>query len=179
MDGPYLERPDTRAEQYLVGALLAAVCLAAGWLVVRIRSTPGAAHPLEFTGLFLLLALAAYLGHAGYELSTVRYALRDQRFRVAQGRRAVELDLRQPLRLHRWLNRWDGSGAAAAELGVAEVEWYPPVALVRTACWVVVGHDPAGLCRAVAVRPSPHLLALLREMAVPKWGEEVGETADR
>ncbi len=179
MDEPYLERPDTRAERYLVGALLAAVCLAAGWLIARLRATPGAAHPLEFTGLFLLAGLAGYLLFAGWELLTVRYALGEQAFRAAQGRRVAELDLTQPVRLHRWLGRWEGGGSAAAELGVPDVEWFPPFALVRTACWVVVGHDPAGRRRAVAIRPSPQLLARLREWAQPKWGEESGAALDR
>lgn len=179
VDGHYQEQPETRVERYLVGALLLAVFLTAGWLVARIRATPGAAHPLEFTGLFLLLALAAYLGLLAYELLTVHYVLGEQQLRVAQGRRMVVFDLLQPIRLHRWLHRWEGSGSAAADLGVPEVEWYPPLALVRTGFWVVMGCDQTGRPRAVALRPSPRLLALLREWAAPRWGEEDGEAADR
>ena len=179
MAGHYLERPQTRLEQYVIGTLLLAVFVAAGWLVVRIRATPGAAHPLEFTGLFLLLALAAYLGLVTHELLTVRYVLVGHQFTVAQGRRTVNLDLRRPIRLHRWLRRWDGNGSAAAELEVADVEWFPPVVLARTACWVVVGRAPDGRLRAVALRPSPRLLALLREHATPRWEENHGATSDR
>lgn len=178
-DGHYQERPETRAERCLVGALLLAVCLTGGWLIARIRAAPGAARPLEFTGLFLLLGLAVYLGFLAYALLTIRYELGQRQFRVAQGRRAVEFDLGHPIRLQRWLRRWDGSGSAVGELEVPDVEWYPPVVLARTACWVVIGRGPDGLRRAVAIRPSPRLLALLREWAAPRWGDGVDETADR
>ena len=176
MEAAHRERPDTRIELYLVVGLLVAAFAGAGWLVARIRTAAGAPRPLEFAGLLLLLVLGVYLCLLAYELRTVCYLLGEQELRVAQGRRSVTIDLSRPMRLHRWLNRWNGE-AAPRELGGAAVEWYPPVAVVRTGTWVVVGQDMEGRRRALALRPSPRLLALLREWAVPSWwGEEHDET---
>ncbi|MBP2017105.1 hypothetical protein J2Z79_000479 [Symbiobacterium terraclitae] len=175
MEAAHRERPDTRLELYLVAGLLLAACAGAGWLVARIAGAAGAPRPLEFAGLLFLLVLAAYLCLMAYELRTVCYLLEEQELRVAQGRRAVTIDLSRPIRLHRWLNRWNGE-AAPRDLGGVAVEWYPPLALVRTGTWVVLGQDASGQRRALALRPSPRLLALLREWALPTWGEEHDET---
>ena len=117
------------------GALLAAVCLAAGWLISA--SGPPRAPPTRWSSPgSSCSALAAYLASRAGSCLPVRCA-RGGRFRVAQGRGVVELDLRQPFRLHRWLGGWEGGGSAAAELGVADVEWYPPFALCarRAGSW--------------------------------------------
>lgn len=175
METAHQERPDTRVERYLVGGLLAAALAGIGWLIARLRGAAAGPHPLEFVGLVLLLVLVAYLCLLGHELLTVCYLLGEQELRVCQGRRMAIIDLTRPMRLYRWLNRWNGE-AAPRELGGLVVEWYPPLAVVRTGIWVVEGEDPAGQRRALALRPSPRLLALLREWAVPRWGEEHGET---
>jgi hypothetical protein len=171
------ERPETRLERYLIGALFGVVLLSGALLVGRIRRAPEEPHPAEFVGLLLLLACTAYLGLLCYELLTVHYVLGEQQFLAAQGFRRLTFDLARPIRLQRWLNRWNGDGAVTRELNVEAVEWYPPFALVRTGGWVVTGWDLNGRYRAVAFRPSPRLLALLREWAVQRWGEEDGETA--
>lgn len=176
MEAAHRERPDTRIELYLVAGLLLAACAGVAWLAARIYGAAGAPRPLEFAGLLFLLVLAVYLCLLAYELRTVCYLLGEQELRVSQGRRAVTIDLSRPIRLHRWLNRWNGD-AAPRELGGVAVEWCPPLALERTGTWVVLGDDTGGRRRALALRPSPRLLALLREWAVPAWGEEHDETS--
>lgn len=171
----HAEQPETRQERYLVIALAAGDLLLGGLLVWLIVGSADRAHPVEFVGLILLLAFGAYLGLLFRELTTVRYELGEQRFGCAQGFRQITLDLTRPTHLQRWLNRWGGSERAARELGVEAVDHFPPLSLFhRGAVWVVTGWDTAGTFRAVALRPSPRLLALLREWAVPRWEDDHG-----
>lgn len=175
MEHEHSEQPETRLERGLVVALCAGALTLGGLLIWLIVSRPGRPHPAEFIGVLLLAALAGYLGLLYHALMTVRYVLGEQQFTCRQGRRQITLDLTRPIQLQRWLNRWGGSDRAARALGVEAVDHYPPLSLMRAgAVWVVSGWDLKGEFRAVAVRPSPRLLALLREWAAPRWEGEHG-----
>lgn len=158
------EAPDTRLERYLLIALSIGALLAGDRLVARIWADLDRPHTPEFIGLALLLALALYCGNLCLSLATVRYAIDGDQLVLRQGLRRVVIDLASPLHLHRWRSRWAWSGGAVRDLGVEEIDLFPPLSLFRHATlWVVAGRTPQGAYRAVALRPSPRLLALLKE----------------
>lgn len=164
------ERPNTRLERYLIGVLWIAILLVGDQLVLRIYSELDRTHTVEFVSLALLAALALYLAVLFISLATVRYRIADGRLWLRQGLRRVEFDLTGEFHLHRWRSRWAWSGGVVRELGVEAIDHYPPLWLFRPGgVWVVVGTTPAGARRAVALRPSPRLLALLREELAEEW----------
>ncbi|MFZ5827946.1 MAG: hypothetical protein ACOY94_26880 [Bacillota bacterium] len=166
------EAPDTRLERYLLIALLIAILLGADRLVLLIYSDLERVHTAEFIGLALLAALALYLLLLLLSLATVRYTLTDDgQLVLRQGLRRVVIELSGEVHLHRWRSRWGWSGGATRDLGVDEIDLFPPLWLFRGAgAWVVIGRTPKGARRAVALRPSPRLLSLLKEHVPERWG---------
>lgn len=165
------EAPDTRLERYLTIALWIAILLAGDQLVLRILSDEEGPHTGEFIGLALLVGLALYLGLLFLHLVTVRYTVADGQLIFRQGWRQVVIDLDREISLHRWRSRWAWSGGASRDLPVEEIDLFPPLGTFRQgAVWVVVGDTPSGDRQAVALRPSPRLLALLKERVAVQRG---------
>lgn len=164
------EVPDTRLDRYLIVAAWIAIFLGGDRLVLRIFSDLERLHTGEFIGLALLSALALYLIALFLSLATVRYAVTDDGSLVLrQGLRRAVIDLTSGIHLHRWRSRWAWSGGATRDLGVEEIDRFPPVWLLRQGgVWVVTGQTPGGRDRAIALRPSPRLLALLKERAAER-----------
>lgn len=165
-DGEYQESPNSRLERYLIIALSIGILLTGDQLVARIWSEPDRPQTGAWIGLALLLGAAIYLALLFNSLIRLRYTLAEGRLVVRQGWRRVVIDLEQPVQLHRWRYRWAWSGGAALDLGVVEIDLVPPLGLFRQGgIWVVAGQTPEGVHRAVALRPSPRLLSLLKEWA--------------
>lgn len=163
----HMEAPNTRLERYITMLLLPLAGAAGAWLVRTVlAAAPGQPHPREFLALGLLLGLVFYLAWLLWALSTVRYALQEDRLVVSQGWRRVSIPLEGILHLYRWRRRWSWAGHAQRDLRVDEVDLFPTLWLGRSeATWVVHGHDLDGRLRAVAMRPSAALLAYLRELS--------------
>lgn len=166
------EAPDTRLERYLIIALLIAIFLGGDRLVLLIFADLERVHTAEFVGLALLAGLALYLLSLLLSLVTVRYTVTDDRqLVVRQGLRRVVIELSGDVHLHRWRSRWGWSGGATRDLGVEEIDLFPPLWLFRGGrAWVVIGNTPKGRRRAVALRPSPRLLTLLKEHVPERRG---------
>lgn len=166
------EAPDTRLERYLIIALLIAILLGGDRLVLLIYSDLERVHTVEFIGLALLAGLGLYLVGLFLSLATVRYTLTDDgQLVVRQGLRRVVIELSGEVYLHRWRSRWRWSGGAVRDLAVEEIDLFPPLWLFREGgAWVVIGKTPKGSRRAVALRPSPRLLALLKEHVPERRG---------
>ncbi len=164
MDG-HRETPDTRLEQYLLIAIGLGILFAGDLLVLRIKADPAHTHPAEFLLLALLAALLLYLAWLFLGMQTVRYHLDGGHLHLHQLlRRPLVLRLDAPLGLHRWRYRWGWSGGAEKDLGVEEIDHFPPLwAFGSSKVWVLVGQTAGGDRHAVALRPSPRLLALLKE----------------
>lgn len=169
------EMPECRLERRLIIGLWLLILVGGGLLVRLIRVDPDRSHLAEFMGLLLLLALALYSGLLFYQLSTVQYGIGPEALHLQQGRGGVSIDLTREVRLYRWRNRWGLGEGLTQDLNVASIQLFPPLSLLRpSTVWVVVGWDLAGEERAVVIRPSPALLLLLRERAVPRWEVEHG-----
>lgn len=168
------ESPETRLERYLIVASWIGILLVGDQLVLRIWSNLDTPHTGEFVGLALLLALALYLVVLFWQLSTVRYTFEGGRLEARQGLRRVTIDLTAgPFHLHRWRARWAWSGGAERDLGVEAIDHFPPMATFRqSGLWVLSGQTPQGAHRAVALRPSPRLLALLKEQVAGLRGAD-------
>jgi len=163
MDG-HQERPDTRLELYLLISMALGIFFAGDWLILRIARGEGRAYPAEFLLLAIMAALLLYLIWLIVGLATVSYAVSEGQLRLSHRLRPpVALDLEGPLALHRWRGRWGWSGGSERDLGVEEVDHFPPLWLFGSgSVWVVVGRTAQGERRAVALRPSPLLLVLLK-----------------
>ncbi len=157
------EQPDTRVERYLCLAGMALAFLAGDQLVLRIVREPAVPHTLHFLGLGLLLWLSLYLLWLLVTLRTVRYAFSGDELILRQGWRRLAIPLGEGIQLCRWRNRWAWAGAAERDLGVSEVELFPPLWFGRShSVWVVRYPGPDGERRAAAFHPSPELLVLLK-----------------
>lgn len=167
------ESPDSRLERCLIIVLWIGILLTGDRLVAWIWSDLDRRHTGEFMALALLLGLALYLGVAFINLVTLRYTYGEGRLEARQGFRRVTIDMGGPLHLHRWRYRWAWSGGATRDLGVEEIDLVPPLGFLRwSSVWVLVGHTPQGAHRAVALRPSPRLLALLKEEVSAQRGAD-------
>ncbi|MFZ5814709.1 MAG: hypothetical protein ACOY93_05350 [Bacillota bacterium] len=165
------EVPDTRLERYLIILLLIGMLLVGDRLVARILSDLDRPHTVEFLALAFLAVLALYLLILFLHLLTARYTLTEGQLICRHGWTRVALDLHGGLHLHRWRSRWAWSGGASRDLGVEELNIIPALGLLRQgSLWVVVGEEPGGVYRAVALRPSPRLLALLKGLAAERLG---------
>lgn len=156
------EPPDVRKDQVAVYALLAAVGLIDIWLILRVLGNAYTNHTGEFLGLAITLAAAGYLGWLVRLYRTARYTLTGSHLILEQGNQRLELDLNSLLQLVRWRRRWMWSGMAQDELGVAEVEFWPPIWWApRSELWVLV-FEQNGERGALMLRPSVRLLATLK-----------------
>lgn len=158
------ERPETRLERYVAIAGIVVSLVAGDRLILSVVRGPDLIHTWRFMGLGLILALVVYLGWLLWALSTVRYIMAAERFVLGQGRRTIVIDLGRGAQLYRWRVRWGWNGAAQRDLDVEEVAMMPPFWLWQgPAVYVLRYSDEQGEQRAVALRPSPQLLSLLRE----------------
>jgi hypothetical protein len=160
------ERPNNWLERITAVITLAAVAAGGAWLGLRIGRAPGEPHPFEFMGLSMAALLVLYLAWLLWALATLRYTLHADRLLIVQGFRRTEVPLDGAVRLVRWRKRWSWAGHAQRDLGVGEVELYPPLWVGRSeATWVVCWQQVTGRRRAAAIRPSAALLAGLRELS--------------
>lgn len=169
------EAPETRWERSLILVVALAILLAGDRLVARIFTDLKRPPTVEFVGLALLLGLAIYLGILFYHLLTVRYGIDEEALWLRRGMSQVRIDLREGIHLHRWRDRWGWSGETERDLGVEAIDLFPSLLLFRRGTVWVVASRGEGPVRAVALRPSPRLLALLRERSIRRMGSESAE----
>lgn len=157
------EVPETRLERMAcLGGVLAALG-ASGWALLQIRGSAQPVHVWIFLALSGMVSLSIYLAWLLYGLSTTRYEVDGRRLRLILGPRQVEVVAGQMLQLCRWRSRWMWTGGVQTELGVEEVDLFPPFWLgAAPSTWVVVFQSDDGDRRAVTIRPSPELLATLK-----------------
>lgn len=159
---PERERPDVRKDQIVVYALLGGALLIGAWLVLRVLGNAYTNHTAEFLGLAFTLAAGSYLGWLAWLHRTARYTITGTSIVLEQGNRRLEVDLNTILQLVRWRRRWMWNGIAQQDLGVGEVEFWPPIWWAsRSDLWVLV-FESEGERAAVMLRPSSRLLATLK-----------------
>lgn len=158
----FREFPGTRIHGSVAIGLGVAALTGMGWVGWRVDWNADGSHTYAFIGLAALLGLAFYCAWLAWALYTVQYELTEGRLTLRQSWSHREVDLADGVRLHRWRSRWAWSGGVQKDLGVAEVELFPPAWPGRQA-WVLVFPAGAGGSRAVAFCPSPELLARIKE----------------
>lgn len=157
------ERPESRLERGVCITLAITAVLMGDRLILQISLQPFAMHLWRFVGLALLFGLLLYLGWLVWLLSTVTYAIDGARLLLSQGGHRQTVALDGSVHLYRWRSRWAWSGAPANDLGVGEIDLIPPLWLGRSpAVWVLLETKVTGERRAVAFRPSPALLGMVR-----------------
>lgn len=169
------EVPETRWERSLIIFSWFAILLAADLLVGRIKTDLKRPPTVEFVGLALLLGLAIYLAYLFYQVLTLSYVIDEEALWLRWGRGQVRIDLSQGIHLHRWRERWGWSGGSERDLGVEAIAFFPSLLLFRRATVWVVASRGEGPARAVALRPSPRLLALLRERSIHRMAGDSAE----
>ena len=157
------ESPGTRIERLIcvIGIILSGGGIV--WPVLRMRADFRQQHAGEFILLAGAIGLALYLGYLLWVLTTVQYTLTDAGLQLRQAWHTRQIHLGSEVHLHRWRARWAWSGIAQKELGVAEIELYPPLWLSHSA-WVLLCRGEEGSLLAVAFCPSPALLAEVKAL---------------
>lgn len=164
------ERPDVRRDQSAVYALLGAVVLIVAWLVLRILGNAYTNHTVEFLGLAFALAAGVYLGWLAWLYRTAQYTIMGSHIILEQGNRRLEVELNTVLQLVRWRRRWMWNGIAQQDLGVGEVQFWPPIWWAsRSDLWVLI-FESNGERAAVMLRPSVQLLATLKAWVWERTG---------
>lgn len=135
------------------------------WLVRGAVQNPTSYQGHEMIGAVCLLALAAYFGYLSWCLHTCRYSLAGSKLTLRQGLTTREVDLTHSPNMHRWKPQWMWSRSLQGDLGLTEVDLFPPISFFREhSTWVLVYTDEDGEARGVAFRPSPRLIHQIRDM---------------